>query len=65
MKLTLDGKPAKIPAGKKAATVAELLAALGVNAEEALVKVNGKLAPNNAKILPKDDVKVMRVIFGG
>lgn len=65
MKLTLDGKVANIPAGKKVGTVAELLAALGVNVEEALVKVNGKLAPNSAEISPKDEVKVMRVIFGG
>jgi len=63
MKLTLDGKPAKI--ASLPSTVAELLAALKVNPEEALVKVNGKLAPNSARISAKDEVKVMRVIFGG
>lgn len=63
MDVTLDGK--KIKVRQKPATVAELLSMLNVNAEEALVKVNGNLAPNSAKITGKDEVKVMKVIFGG
>jgi sulfur carrier protein ThiS len=62
MKVTLDGRAAKIA---KASTVAELIASLGLSGEETLVKVNGKLSPNRARLSPKDEVKVLRVIFGG
>ena len=61
MELTLDGRIAK--AG--GSTVGELVASLGLNSEEVLVKVNGKLATDGAKVSPKDVVKIMRVIFGG
>ena len=62
MEITVDGKKTN---AKAATTVAGLLSSLGLNPEETLVKVNGRLAPNSAKISPKDEVKVMRVIFGG
>lgn len=62
MDVTLDGKKTK---AKAASTVAELLSSLKLNGEEVLVKVNGKLAPNGKKIASSDEVKVMRVIFGG
>ena len=62
MELIVDGKKTKAPA---AATVAALLTALKLNGEEVLVKVNGKLAPNGMRIAATDEVKVMRVIFGG
>ncbi len=62
MEITVDGRKTKV-AG--ASDVADLLVKLKLNSEETLVKVNGRLAPNGAKISPMDDVKVMRVIFGG
>ncbi len=62
MEILLDGKRMKTG---NAATVSELVASLGLNCEEVLVKVNGKLAPDAAKISRGDEVKVMRVIFGG
>jgi len=62
MRVTLDGKTAKVAS---AATVSELLALLGLSGEETLVKVNGTLAPNSARLSQKDEVKVLRVIFGG
>lgn len=62
MEVLVDGRKTRAPA---AATVAELLSALKLNGEEVLVKVNGRLAPNGAAISPKDEVKIMRVIFGG
>ena len=62
MKVTLDGRETEV---KGAATVGGLIAALKLNGEEVLVKVNGVLAPNGAKLSKKDEVKVMRVIFGG
>lgn len=62
MKVTVDGRGREV---KGAATVGGLIAALKLNNEEVLVKVNGKLAPNGMKLSQKDEVKVMRVIFGG
>lgn len=62
MEITVDGRKTKVA---KASNVAELLSQLKLNSEEVLVKVNGGLAPDGAKISPKDEVKVMRVIFGG
>jgi len=62
MEILLDGRKKRVKAAK---SVAGLLSSLGLSSEEALVKVNGKLAPDSAPISPKDKVKVMRVIFGG
>ena len=62
MEITVDGRKTK---ANCASTVGGLLAELGLNGEEVLVKVNGKLAPNGMEISTKDEVKVMRVIFGG
>ena len=62
MDVIVDGKKTK---AKSASSVAELLSSLSLNGEEVLVKVNGKLAPNGMKIAATDEVKVMRVIFGG
>ena len=62
MEIIVDGRKSAV---KKASTVGELIAQLGASSEEVLVKVNGKLAPNGAKISSKDEVKVMKVIFGG
>jgi len=62
MEVTVDGKKTK---ATSAATVAELISSLSLNGEEVLVKVNGKLAPNGMKIAASDEIKVMRVIFGG
>ena len=61
MELTVDGRKAKA----NGATAGELLASLGLNGEEVLVKVNGKLAANGTEVSSKDTVKIMRVIFGG
>lgn len=61
MELTLDGRKT----AAKGATVGELITNLGLNSEEVLVKVNGKLSANGAKVSAEDKVKIMRVIFGG
>lgn len=62
MEVLVDGR--KVDA-KDARTVAALLKLLSLNSEEVLVKVNGKLVPDSAKVSKKDVVKIMRVIFGG
>ena len=61
MELTLDGRKT----AAKGATVGEILQNLGLNPEEVLLKVNGKLSANGAKVSAKDVVRIMRVIFGG
>lgn len=48
-----------------AKTVAELLHELGLNREEALVKVNGSVRPEDWKLSPADSVEVIKVVFGG
>ena len=64
MEILVDGKKTQIKT-VKIKTVKELISALGVNSEEVLVKVNGKLTSDGGKISQKDEVKVMRIIFGG
>jgi sulfur carrier protein ThiS len=61
MEVILDGRKAKA----KGETVEEVVASLGLNLEEVLVKINGKLAANREKIPPNAEVKIMKVIFGG
>jgi sulfur carrier protein ThiS len=62
MKVEVDGRKAD---AKGAKSVKELLTCLALNSEEVLVKVNGKLAPDSQKLSAKDEVKIMRIIFGG
>ena len=64
MGILVDGRKAGVKV-KGAASVGELLSLLSLSREETLVKVNGKLAPDTAKIKSTDEVKVLRVIFGG
>ncbi len=63
MDVVVDGRKAKVKGSPK--TAAELLRSLSIPREEALVRINGKLASDSARISPKDDVRVLRVIFGG
>ena len=62
MEITVDGRKTSV---LRAKTVGGLLLSLRLNGEEVLVKVNEKLAANSAQISQKDEVKIMRVIFGG
>ncbi|MEM4633709.1 MAG: MoaD/ThiS family protein [Candidatus Anstonellaceae archaeon] len=63
MKLIVDGKEVEKPPSAK--TVAQLMQMLGLSKEEVLVKVNGKLVPDGHAISPKDEVKIIKVIYGG
>jgi sulfur carrier protein ThiS len=49
----------------KGGTVLSLLCALELSREEALVKVNGKLASESAEIRQKDKVEIVKVVLGG
>lgn len=62
MEILVDGRKRKI---RPVATVGELVSRLGLAKEEVLVKVNGRLAADSTPICKKDEIKVMRVIFGG
>jgi len=46
-------------------TVTELLKELGTSREEVVIKVNGKLAPETTVVGPKDNVEIIKVVFGG
>jgi len=46
-------------------TLAELLKELKIMREEAVVRVNGRLAPETRKVKPRDRIEVIRVVFGG
>ncbi|VVC02411.1 ThiS family protein [uncultured archaeon] len=61
--IVLDGK--KTMADARATSIRQLLAALHISPQEALVKVNGKIRPESAPLAKKDRVEVIRVVFGG
>lgn len=63
MKLVVDGKQKKVAANPT--SVGQLLAALKISSQEALVKVNGKIRPEGTPISKKDRIEVIRVVFGG
>lgn len=46
-------------------TVITLLRSLKVMREEVVIKINGKLAPETAKIKSGDCVEIIKVVFGG
>lgn len=46
-------------------TVQSLLRKLKLRREEVLVKVNGKLVPDDVELGPKDKVEIIQVVFGG
>lgn len=45
--------------------ISDLLHKLKIPREEILVKVNGKLAPEDAEVSQKDKVEIIKVVFGG
>lgn len=63
MIIKVDGKHVRIAFSK--GTVSTILSRLRIPREEVLVKVNGKLAPEDAELLPKDKVEIIKVVFGG
>ncbi|VVB98412.1 ThiS family protein [uncultured archaeon] len=63
MIVTLDGE--KTRAAFDGGPISELVRLLGLQREEVLVKVNGKLAPEDAKIGAKDKIEIIKVVFGG
>lgn len=55
----------KTRANFKKGKILGLLSELKLSREEVLVKVNGKLAPEDAEISQKDRVEIIKVVFGG
>jgi sulfur carrier protein ThiS len=45
--------------------ISSLLKKLGVRREEVVVKLNGRLAPETARVRANDRVEVIKVVFGG
>ena len=60
----LDGE-SKSLAGKLPAEVGVLLARLSLSPQEALVRVDGRIRPENFKISKKSKIEIIRVVFGG
>lgn len=46
-------------------TVSQLLKELKVQREECVVKINGKIAPDNKELKGSDEVEIIKVVFGG
>ncbi|MEK6978713.1 MAG: MoaD/ThiS family protein [Candidatus Micrarchaeota archaeon] len=50
---------------KFSGNVTALLRKLALRREEVVIKVNGKIVPDDSTISNKDTVKIIKVIFGG
>jgi len=62
MKLIIDNEKTELDFS---GTLDALLRELKLMREEVVVKVNGKLAPETARVGPGDEVNVIKVVFGG
>ena len=62
MELLLDNKSTEMEFN---GTVSTLLKDLKVMREEVVIKINGRLAPETAMIMPDDRVEIVKVVFGG
>jgi sulfur carrier protein ThiS len=62
MKLLLENQQKDI---QFEGNITTLLRDLQVSREEVVVKINGKLAPETAKVTNKDSVEIIKVVFGG
>jgi len=58
MGIAINGRQVRMKAPKD---VLSLLSKLGIGREAALVRVNGELAPDSAKLSPDDDIDVLRM----
>lgn len=63
LEISLDGKKASCK--KNPGTAGELLQALGLSCEEAIVKVGGRAVPESARLATGKKIEVVRVVFGG
>ncbi len=63
MIVVLDGMKKRVAFRK--GKISDLLRLLSVQREEALMKVNGKLAPEDMEIDANDRVEIIKVVFGG
>jgi thiamine biosynthesis protein ThiS len=62
MKLIIDGRKKTL---SHKGDIASLLRKLKIRREEVVVKLNGRLAPETAALKARDEVEVLRVVFGG
>ncbi|MGV8084947.1 MAG: MoaD/ThiS family protein [Candidatus Bilamarchaeum sp.] len=62
MKLLLENQQKDI---QFEGNITTLLRDLQVSREEVVIKINGKLAPETAKVTNKDSVEIIKVVFGG
>ncbi|MFH1095227.1 MAG: hypothetical protein V1728_03345 [Candidatus Micrarchaeota archaeon] len=62
-KILLDNKPVTLK--KMPPNGRELMRLLKVSPQEAVLKVDGRVRPEGAALVPKNKVEVIRVVFGG
>ena len=62
MRLLLDNQLKEV---QFEGNITALLKELKVMREEVVIKINGKLAPETAKVTNKDSVEIIKVVFGG
>ncbi|MFH2106429.1 MAG: MoaD/ThiS family protein [Candidatus Micrarchaeota archaeon] len=62
MKLSIDNKTKSV---KFSGTVSNILKKEKIRREEVIIKVNGKLVPETAKVTDRDKVEIITVVFGG
>ncbi len=62
--LVVDGRPEKLE-GRAPASVRGLLAGLKVSPQEALVRVDGHVRPDDFPLAGARKIEVIRVVFGG
>ncbi|MEM2963395.1 MAG: MoaD/ThiS family protein [Candidatus Anstonellales archaeon] len=62
MQVIIDEKKKKI---KFSGTIERLLKKLKLGRETVVVKVNGKLAPENMRLKGEEKVEIIKVVFGG
>jgi sulfur carrier protein ThiS len=62
VKLFVDGRKRGV---SHRGDISSLLKKLGVRREEVVVKLNGRLAPETARVRADDRVEVIKVVFGG
>ena len=62
MELIANGKKRRI---SFKGTASSLIRKLNLREEAVVVKVNGKLVPENAKLSGNETVEIIKVVFGG
>ena len=64
VKVLLNGKE-RVVEVNEGASIEDVMESLGINSEEYLAVVNGKVVPDNMKVKDGMVIKLIRVVTGG